>query len=434
MGLKDVRYTLSAWTELIPESEIRRLLKFTVKYYFAGGKPGILPLETFAKILEEVSQEQLKLLQEKKYFEVINQYNYEKTAGYDPLRKVVAKRLRERDNIPLPSDDEEAKNKVIITTGSQQSLFILGDILIDPGDVVITPAPAYLGFLGPMMRFGARIVTVPSDDKGIIPEYVEEAIKKSIETFKRVPDIVYVIPDSDNPKGTTLPMNRRKRLYEIAEENKILLVEDAAYRDIQFQKPLPPIKSFDKENRWVAYLRTTSKEAAVFRIGYCVIPDELIDNFLKSKGYIDLTSPTINQVILKVYYEKYIDKVLPETIRGYERRCKVMTKTMDEHFPEGFRTDPTGGFFVWWESANKTFNASVFLEKVAIPNDVSYVPGAAFYPLPQFGYMYDPDKREIVPLKEIPENAMRLSYSYLPENLIEEGIIKLGKLLSEHLR
>ncbi|MHA1589227.1 MAG: aminotransferase-like domain-containing protein [Candidatus Njordarchaeales archaeon] len=434
MGLKDVRYTLSAWTDLIPESEIRRLLRFTVKYYLAGGKPGVIPLETFAKILEEVSHEQLEMIKEGKITDVINQYNYEKTAGYDPLRIVLARRLRERDNIPLPSNDEEAKEKVIITTGSQQSLFILGDILIDPGDVIIVPEPAYLGFLGPMMRFGARIVTVPTDDKGIIPEYVEEAIKKSAEKFKRIPDIVYVISDSDNPKGTTLPMERRKRLYEIAEENKILLVEDAAYREIQFRKPLPPIKSLDKENKWVAYLRTTSKEAAVLRVGYCVIPDELIGNFLKSKGYIDLTTPTITQVILKIYYEKYIDKVLPETVRGYERRCKAMIKAIDEHFPEGFRTDPTGGFFVWWESANKNFDAARFLQEVAIPNEVSYVPGAAFYPLPQFGYRYDPDRKDILPLKDVPKNTMRLSYSFLPENLIEEGITRLGKLLSEHLR
>ena len=429
----EASYRLSAWTEIIPESEIRRLLRFTVKYYFSGGKPGIMPLETFARILQEVAVEQLEELKQGNTFRVLSIYNYEKTAGYDPLRKILAKRLKEKDGIPLPADEEEMKEKVIITTGSQQTLFILGDIFIDPGDVIIAPEPTYLGFLGPMMRFGANIILVPSDEKGIIPEYVEEAIEKAKEKFRRIPDFIYVIPDSDNPTGTTLPISRRKKLYEIAETNKILIVEDAAYREIQFKERLPPIKAFDKENRWVCYLRTTSKEAAVFRIGYSVLPDGIVSEFIKSKGYIDLCSPVIAQVILSVYYEKYIDKVLPETVKGYERRCNVMKKAIDAYFPDGMRTDPTGGFFIWWESANSNADLKEFLEKIAIPNKISYVPGVAFYPLPRFGWKYDPETREITELRRLKINTMRLSFSYLTEDLIEDGIKKLGELLTKHL-
>lgn len=426
-------YRLSAWTDLIPESEIRRLLRFTVKYYFAGGKPGILPLETFINILEELAAEQREDLKKGKFFDVLGQYNYEKTIGYDPLRLVLAKRLKFKDGIPLPNDENEMKNKVIITTGSQQSLFILGDIFIDPGDVVIAPMPTYLGFLGPMMRFDARIILVPIDEKGMIPEYVDKAIQLSQKTFNKKPDFIYVIPDSDNPSGTTMPINRRKKLLEIAQREKVLIIEDAAYREIQFRERDPPIKSLDKENKWVCYLRTTSKEAAVFRVGYAVIPDAIVPDFLKSKGYIDLATAAIGQAILKIYYERYIDKVLPETVKGYEKRCCVMRDSIDQYFPEGYRTDPTGGFFIWWES-KKDINLKTFLEKVAIPNDVSYVPGAAFYPLPRFGYVYDPDKNEIVKLSSVKMNTMRLSFSYLPEDLIEEGIRRLGKLLNEHLK
>lgn len=428
----NAKYRLSAWTEVIPESEIRRLLRFTVKYYLAGGKPGILPLETFLNIFKEMADEGLKKIETSERIEVLNMFNYEKTSGYDPLKLVLAKRLKQYDGIPLPNNEDEIKEKITITTGSQQALFILGDILIDPGDIVIAPVPAYLGFLGPMMRFGARIVLVPTDEKGIIPEYVEKAIELSKKKFNRNPDLIYVIPDSDNPKGTTLPLNRRKKLFEIAVNNGILLVEDAAYRDIQFKEKEPPIKSFDKENKWVVYLRTTSKEAAVFRIGYSVIPDDIVSEFLKSKGYIDLTTSTICQVVLKIYYEKYIDKVLPETVRGYEKRCKVMCETIDSYFPDGLRTDPTGGFFVWWE-ATKYIDLKAFLEKVAIPNDISYVPGSAFYPLPKFGLLYDPEKNDIVPLDSVHANTMRLSYSFLPEEDIAEGIKRLGKLLSEHM-
>lgn len=429
----EIPYRLSAWTELIPESEIRRLLRFTVKYYFAGGKPGILPLETFINILKELADEQLEDLKKGNFFEVLNQYNYEKTSGYDPLRLVLAKRLKYKDGIPLPNDEKEMINKVTITTGSQQALFILGDIFIDPGDVVIAPMPTYLGFLGPMMRFDARIVLVPTDENGIIPEYVEKAIEKAEEQFKRKPDFIYLTADSDNPTGTTLPLNRRKKLFEIAETYKVLIVEDAAYREIQFRERLPPIKSFDKENKWVIYLRTTSKEAAVFRIGYSVLPDAIVPQFLKSKGYIDLSTATIVQAILKIYYERYIDKVLPETVKGYEKRCRVMRETIDQYFPDGRRTDPTGGFFIWWEDS-RDINLKEFLEKVAIPNDISYVPGIAFYPLPRFGYIYNPDTNEIIKLNNVKANTMRLSYSYLSEDLIEEGIKKLGKILQEYAK
>lgn len=360
-------------------------------------------------------------------------YNYYKSSGWDDLKRVLAKRLID-DGVPLPSDLEEAKEKIVVTTGSQQALFILGDILIDPGDVVITTEPSYLGFLGPMMRFGANIVTVPTDEKGIIPEYVEEAVEKSIEKFKKYPDFIYVVSDSDNPKGTTLPVSRRKKLFDIARTYRIFIVEDGAYRDIQFEEKLPSIKSFDKDNKWVIYVRTTSKEAASFRIGYSVLPDSIRDEFIKSKGYIDLNSPVITQLILKIYYEKYIDKVIAETVNQYKRRCEIMLKAIDEYFPPGFHTKPTGGFFVWWESERTDFDSKVFLEDVALRNDLSYVPGHAFYPLPFFGWKYIPKTREIVKLEDIKKNAMRISYSYLSEEEIEEGTRRLGMLLSEYLK
>ncbi|MEX2690759.1 MAG: PLP-dependent aminotransferase family protein, partial [Candidatus Njordarchaeum guaymaensis] len=344
-----------------------------------------------------------------------------------------AKRLI-NDGIPLPKNLKEAKDKIVITTGSQQALFILGDILIDPGDIIITTEPVYLGFVGPMMRFGARIVTVPTDDKGAIPEYVNAAIEKAKKRFKKIPDMIYVIPDSDNPKGTTIPMNRRKALYEIAEEHKILLVEDAAYREIQFQQKVPPIKSLDKENKWVVYIRTSSKEAAVFRIGYTVLPDDILRDFLKSKGYIDLTSPIINQVLLKKYYEKYFDDVINNVVEGYRRRCNAMEAAIDTSFPPGWRSHPSGGFFIWWESDDKSFNARHFLEKVALKNDLSYVPGEAFYPLPEFGYVFNPETNCIERLKKPKRNTMRLSFSFLNEKEISEGINKLGNILSQHLK
>ncbi len=425
-------WKFSSWTEIIPESEIRRLLKFSVKYYFAGGKPGVIPVEMFAEIMKEIYEYHLDRINAGDKKSLINLYNYVQSSGIKELKEVLLKRLR-ADGIPLPSSDEEALNNIVITVGSQQALYIIADILLDPGDVVITTEPSYLGFLGPVMRYGANIVTVPTDEKGIIPEYVEEAIEKSVEQFKKTPDFIYVISDSDNPKGTTLPINRRKKLYEIAETYKVFLVEDEAYREIQFKEKIPTIKTFDKENKWVIQTRSSSKEAAVLRVGYSVLPDSIVDEFVKAKGYIDLNTPALNQIILKIYYEKYFDKVIGNVVEEYRKRYEAMAKAIDEYFPAGTRTDPTGGFFIWWESENKNFNAKAFLEEIALKNDLSYVPGEAFYPLPYFGWKYDPNTRTIVKELEPKRNTMRLSYSFLEIEEIEKKNKKLGMLLKEHL-
>ena len=266
-----------------------------------------------------------------------------------------------------------------------------------------------------------------------LPEYVEEALRaaEKSDEIKKPPEILYVIADSDNPKGTTLPTKRRKQLFDIAETWNLLIIEDAAYREIQFKnEKLPAIKSFDKENQRVAYLRTTSKEAAPFRVGYSVMPDALREQVVKDKGYLDLCTSSLIQKILNIYYANYFEKTLPEITKIYEKRCKAMCNAIDETFPEGERTNPTGGFFVWWQS-KKMFDAKKFLEKVALPNQILYVPGHSFYPIK--GYVYNPDTKRIE--KSSPSiNTMRLGFSYRDERTIEIGVKKLGKLLTEELK
>jgi 2-aminoadipate transaminase len=245
-----------------------------------------------------------------------------------------------------------------------------------------------------------------------------------------VPDLLYVVPDSDNPKGTTLPMDRRQALFDICESHNILLVEDSAYAEIQFKDNPKPIKTLDKDNIRVAYLGTSSKEAAVLRVGYSVLPDNVREQVLKDKGYLDLCTTTLVQRILDEYYSKYIDQAMKVSIPAYQKRYEAMAKAMDEFFPAGERTDPTGGFFIWWQSEDKNFNSSEFMERVAIPNDILYVPGAPFYPLT--GHRISEDGNDIIP--SVPEaNTMRLGFSYATPEIISEGIEKLGKLLTKEL-
>ena len=429
MTLKE-SFDFASWTQLIPESAIRKLLAYKVPYYYAGGKPGALPLDTLAKLLVETGLEQLVALANGRTEEVIEAYNYGPTGGLETLRRTFAERLRRKDNVVL--DKDEGWKDVIITTGSQQSLYIILDTLISPGDVILVPKPAYLGFVTPAVKLGANVVTISTDEYGLVPEYVEDTLKliEKKKLFKKPPEILYVIPDSDNPKGTTLPTKRRKALFDIAEEHNMLIIEDAAYREIQFTETLlPTIKSFDKENRRVAYLRTTSKEAAPFRVGYSVLPKELEEQALKDKGYLDLCTSTIIQIILNEYYTKYIDKVLPKVVNLYKRRCKTMCDAIDETFPPGKRSDPQGGFFIWWESEKK-FDTAKFLESIAIPNGIAYVPGAAFYP--PIGYQYSSKTRDVTRI-EPKANTMRLGFSFRKSDNISVGVRKLGELLTKEL-
>jgi 2-aminoadipate transaminase len=416
-------YSFATWTNFIEESQIRSLLKYKVKYYFAGGKPGVIPTDIFADIMADLS---VKYKENPQF--AIDDLNYGPTAGQPWFLKTLAKRLCETRDIPI--DCENDWEAVSITNGSQQALYALLDTLIDPGDVIITPSPAYLGFLVPAVKLGGRVITIPTDLDGIIPEDVEHAVEVSKKKFGKVPDIIYVVPDSDNPKGTTLPMKRRQALFDIAEADDILLIEDSAYAEIQFKNKIKAIKTLDKENERVAYLGTSSKEAAVLRVGYSVLPPNVKEQVLKDKGYLDLCTATFVQRILDEYYRKHIDEAMRVGVPKYEERCKAMAKAMDESFPAGVRTDPTGGFFIWWESEDKKFDAGEFMERIAIPNDIIYVPGAPFYPIS--GHRLTKDNKDV--RESLPQhNTMRLGFSYAPPDIISDGIARLGELLTKEL-
>ncbi len=420
------KYALAAWTEMIPESEIRRLLAFKARFFFGGGKPGALPTQIFSTILEKLSQRYR--LPPNGVKNALNDFNYGPTGGEPWFRQTLTTRLRERDKLDF-LDAEEGWQDVIITNGSQQCLYTLLDSIINPGDIILTARPAYLGFLVPVVKLGGEIVTIRTDLNGIIPECVEAAIRACQRELHKTPELLYVVADSDNPKGTTLPEKRRKQLFDIAETYNILIIEDAAYKEIQFLQRVPPIKILDTENERVCYLSTTSKEAAVLRVGYSVLPPKLREEVIKDKGYIDACSSTLIQRILDIYYREYIDQALSETVTVYKMRRDAMCTAIDESFPAGVRTDPQGGFFAWWES-EQPFDATAFLEQVAIPNDILYVPGRAFYPLKGRAFHMTTQKlgENIIHL-----NSMRLSYSYMEPEEIIAGIHRLGELLTKEL-
>ncbi|MHA1707484.1 MAG: aminotransferase-like domain-containing protein [Candidatus Heimdallarchaeaceae archaeon] len=425
--MEPIREILANWTKEIPESEIRRLLKNKTKYYLAGGLPGNLPTKIFPEILRELAE----------YYDnneqrVVNEFQYGQTAGYPGLRRVLAERIHKKDGIDCISGGEDWE-KILISTGSQQAIYITLDILLNKGDIVVTPSPAYLGFVTTVVKVGGHVVTAPTDSEGLIPEYVEDTIVKAERKFNKKVKLLYIVEDSDNPKGTTLPFKRREELFNIAEQYNVIIMADSAYKEMQFEKRIPTMKTLDKDNSRVIYTSTTSKEAAPLRIGYTLMPSDLHIEAEKSKGYLDLCTPTITQKIAQIYYEKYIDKELPLIVQKYKEQKDAAYQALIETFPEGEFTNPTGGFFIWWQPKGEkaySFDVTKFNQEVLSPNEILVVPGAAFYP--PTGHSYDPESREIEPLKII-TGGMRIGYSFLSKEMIGIGVRRLGELLKENL-
>jgi len=410
------------WVTRTSESEIRRLLRFSPRYYFAGGQPGIVPISIFHEIIERILSQEKELIKENNHL-MLSNYLYGKTEGNLGLRKILANRLQSYDGL-----DGVTSSMVTITTGSQQMLYSLCDSLLNPGDIILTARPTYLGFVQPAEKLGGNIVTIPSDDQGIIPEFIPEAFKACYKKFRKTPKLLYCIPYSDNPKGTTLTSKRKNAIFDYANDLDFLIIEDAAYKEIQFDSAKYfPIKRLDKDNERIAYLSTTTKEAAAFRIGYSILPLEIRENVIKAKGFYDLCSSEWVQAILAIYYEEYIDKILPEIRLAYKSRQETMVKAIKKYLP-GRTTQPTGGFFVWFETNEQSFNSSQFIES-SIKNDVMYVPGAVFFP--KYGHDFKTDCSLIPSNPKL--NSMRLGYSLLEPNEITNGIKHLGSLLDTHL-
>jgi len=261
--------------------------------------------------------------------------------------------MQKRESINCSKDD------VVITTGSQQMLYALNDILLQPGDIILTTRPTYLGFLLPAEKLGATIVTLPSDQHGLLSEYLDDAFKLVKQHFGRYPKMVYLVPYSDNPKGTTLPERRKQQVIDAVTPHKeTLLVEDAAYKEIQYDaSPYRPLKAYDKNNEAIAYLSTTTKEAASFRLGYTVLPDNIKEAIIKAKGFYDLCSSEWLQRVAMKYYEKHIDTQIPLIKKGYKIRRDAMVQAVEEFMPDGIFTRPTGGFFVWYETEDQRFDS-----------------------------------------------------------------------------
>lgn len=385
---------LASWTYGLEESEIRRLLRVRTRYYMAGGIPGKLPLGAFSAIFREMASELSS------DFGDSPMLNYGATEGIAEFREVLADRLRRT---------EKVSGEIAISSGSQQSIYAVLKIIADEGDVIIAPEPTYLGFLGPCQILGLRVITVPMSERGLEVEDLTNAYLNSLQEYRRRPVAIYFPSFADNPTGHSPSWRNKLEVYDFAVSHDLIVLEDNAYKEIYFggSKHIP-MKSLDKENETVVYMSTTSKEAAVLRVGYSVMPDYIMDPFVKLKGFLDLCTSSLDQQLALRYYRDHIDSILPQVRELYKRQRDAMVRSFDENIG-GVRSAPQGGFFVWADLGD--VNSKQILPSVIECCDLSYVPGSAFL-----------SRGEAT-------GWVRLSYSSLDPESIWSGMELLGKFL-----
>ena len=378
-------------TEKIQPSAIREILKLTQGgevISFAGGlpAPALFPIERIREASDRVlAQQGERALQ------------YSTTEGYPPLRAWAAEQL--------PGTDAE---RVQIVSGSQQALDLVAKALLDPGDRVVLAAPTYMGALRAFDPYQPEYLTVASDEDGLLPDSLEAALKRS-------PKLVYVIPNFDNPRGTTMSLERRRNLIESADRYGVHIFEDDPYGQLRFEgEPLPSL--FELAPDRVVYSSTLSKTVAPgLRIAWLVAAPELLEQLTRIKQAADLHTSTLGQMVAHAVVEgDFLAEQLPRIRSYYHRQRDAMLAALDTHLPSSVHsTRPEGGMFLWLTLP--VGSDGLELLQSAARRGVAYVPGAPFFA----------DGSGL--------NTLRLSYSVASLELIERGVATLGAVLTESL-
>jgi len=393
----------------IKSSPIRELLKITQKpeiISFGGGLPApdVFPVKRFQESCHTVLAEHgAQALQ------------YGPTEGYEPLRDMIARNLARYGIVA------KAEN-VLITSGSQQALDLIGKLLINRGDRVLVEAPTYLGALQAFNVYGAQYVSVPVDDDGLITEHLDSSLRAG-------PKFMYVLPNFQNPAGVTLSEGRRHQLILLADKYGIPIIEDDPYGQLRYEgEHLAPLVVLDRENLRrdngftlgnVIYVSTFSKTLAPgIRLAWIVAPEDVISKLVLLKQAADLHTSTFNQqVAFEVARDGFLDRHVKLIRQVYRERRDAMLQALQEFFPaEVTWTHPKGGLFLWVTMPEGTDSQALF--NAAIAEQVAFVPGDSFYA--DEGHEGD--------------RHMRLNFSHSQPELIREGIRRLSVAIKMQLR
>jgi DNA-binding transcriptional MocR family regulator len=377
-------------------SDIREILKVTQRpeiISFAGGLPAseLLPAAEMAELARTVlSDDGVRALQ------------YAPTEGMDALRELIADRLRRLWGL------QHSLDEVLVVSGSQQALDLTGKVFLDEGDVVLCESPTYLGAIGAFRAYRPTFVEVPTDDHGMVPQELEARLG----SLDRV-QLIYVVPDFQNPSGRRWSVERRRTLAELAGRYNVPVIEDAPYAELCFEgEPLPPVASL-ADGCTVVYMGTASKILSPgMRLGWVVADSDLLRRYVLVKQGTDLhTSSLVQLLAARFMLDHDLEGHIARIRDVYRGRRDAMLAALEEHFPEDISfTRPSGGLFLWVELP-EGMDARELLES-ALEERVAFVPGESFFP--NGGH----------------ENTLRLNFSAMPENRIAEGIHRLGRVLA----
>jgi 2-aminoadipate transaminase len=391
-------WQLSARAQALTGSAIRDIVKKISQrpdvISFAGGlpSPATFPVDRIRAAYDSVlSREGRAALQ------------YSPTDGYAPLRAWIAESLS-------TNGARIAPEQVLMVSGSQQGLDLLGKVLVNESDPVVVETPTYVGALHALGIYGPRFLPVPMDEDGLDSAALPEVLKRC--AAGRRASFLYTIPTFQNPTGRTLSHARRIALVEQAARLELLVVDDDPYRLLDHGgKTYQTLLSMRPEG--VVHLGSFSKILAPgIRLGYVVAPLALARKLEQAKQGADLHTSTLTQMMAyEIIKDGFLDTHLIATRKVYAEQCAAMLQALEEHFPRGATwTRPTGGMFVW-ATLPAGIDAAHMLD-TALDENVGYVPGGPFF-------------------AEAPcANTMRLSFATVTPEKMREGIARLGKVIA----
>ena len=389
-----IQWQFSERAQQLQSSFIREILKITQRpeiISFAGGlpSPATFPVDVMKTAYDKVLSETGKVA-----------LQYGPTDGYGPLREWIANSLSTEGSRILPE-------QILMTSGSQQALDLLGKVLIDEGSRVLVETPSYLGALQAFSVYRPEFKSVDTDEHGLVPS--------SIEGVAQGARLLYSLPNFQNPTGRTLSIERRQELVETCARLGVPLIEDDPYGALSYKgEPMPKMVAMNPDG--VIYMGSFSKVLTPgIRLGYVCAPLPLVRRLELAKQAADLHTAQLTQMVVhEVVKDGFLDQHIPTIRKLYGDQCQVMLDAMAEHFPASVSwTRPEGGMFIW-VTLPKSIDAMKLLDQ-SLAARVAFVPGAPFY------------------ANEPATNTLRLSFVTVPPERIREGIAILGKLIKDML-
>lgn len=379
-----------------PSSFIREILKVTQNseiISFAGGLPNPISFP----------QEELKVSMDRITSQFGGKiYQYSTTLGLDSLRQYIVDRYKKLWNMDITIDN------VIITTGSQQALDLIGKVFINEGDNVMVEKPSYLGLLQAFCMYKANFVQTQLNEDGLDID----DLKKTLNEYK--PKVAYLIPNFQNPTGLTYTKENREKVFETIKDENMILIQDDPYGELRFEDgDRIPYIGMNQTSKNI-YLGSFSKIVTPgMRLGYAIADKEIIKMLETAKQASDLHSNIFGQYLIADYLQNNdLDKHIEKIKRLYKTQANAMIIAMEEFFPKNVKfTHPKGGMFTW-VTLEEGKDVLTLFDK-AIAKNVAFVPGHPFY--------VNPNK----------VNTLRLNYTNADEKTIRTGIERLAQALRE---